>query len=141
MDLNKLKKVYCIGIKGSGVAAIAEILKNKGIEVSGSDIEEKFFTDEVLKRNNIPYEENFSASNVPDDAGLVIYSTAYNEKNNPEVAEAKRKNIPITSYPEALGELFREKFGIAVCGTHGKTTTTAMLAESLRVAGDRKSVV
>ncbi len=123
------------------MAAIAEILKNRGIKVSGSDTAEKFFTDEVLKRNSIPYEENFSASNVLDDAELVIRSTAYNERNNPEVVEAKRKNIPITSYPEVLGELFKEKFGIAVCGTHGKTTTTAMLAESLRAAGAKPSAI
>lgn len=141
INLNKLKKIYCIGIKGSGMAAIAEILKNRGIKISGSDTGEKFFTDEVLKRNSIPYKENFSASNVPDDAELIIYSTAYDEKNNPEIMEAKRKNIPMASYPEALGELFKEKFGIAVCGTHGKTTITAMLSESLRFAGAEPSAI
>lgn len=135
MDLRLVKKVYCIGIKGAGMAAIAEIFKGHKKSVSGSDTDEIFFTDEALKRSGIKYKEGFSADNIPSGTDLIIYSTAYNEKNNPEVVEAKKRNIPMMSYSEALGELFKEKFGIAVCGTHGKTTTTAMLAECMNGAG------
>lgn len=134
MDLNKIKKVYFIGIKGAGMAAIAEILNARKIFVSGSDTKEKFFTDEILKKNKIKYEEEFNEKNVPEDADLVIYSTAYNEKNNPEMREAKEKNLALISYPEALGMLFWEKMGIAVSGTHGKTTTTALLATAFQGA-------
>ncbi|MFC1756373.1 UDP-N-acetylmuramate--L-alanine ligase [Patescibacteria group bacterium] len=141
MNIKEIKKAYFIGIKGSGMTAVAEILKNHGIEVSGSDISEKFFTDAVLRTNNINFSEYFSADNIPNDADLIIYSTAYSEKNNPEIIEARKRNVPILSYPEALGKLFEEKLGIAVCGTHGKTTTSAMLAESLKSAGVDPSAI
>ena len=81
MNLSEIKKVYVIGIKGSGVIAAVEILHSMGIEISGSDTNEKFFTDEILQRLGINYKENFSADNIPVDVDLVIYSTAYNENN------------------------------------------------------------
>lgn len=137
----EIKKAYLIGIKGSGMSAIAEILKAKGVEVSGSDTAEKFFTDEILKKKDIPFYEKFSSENVPADADLIINSTAYSEDNNVEVAEAKRMNFKLVSYPEMLGRLFREKLGIAVCGSHGKTTTSAMLACSLKEAGIDPSAI
>ncbi len=132
MDLKNVKKAYFIGIKGSGMIGMVEMLKSLGIEITGSDTDEKFFTDEILKKLGISYFEKFSAENVPQDADLVVYSTAYREDNNEEMKEAKKRNIPMMSYPEILGMLFNEKYGIAVCGTHGKTTTSALLAEVLR---------
>jgi len=141
LDLSKIKKVYVIGIKGSGVVAIVEILHKLGIEVSGSDTAEKFFTDEVLKNLGVRYFEKFSADNLPTDPDLVIYSTAYNADNNVEFAEAIRRNLKILSYPEILGELFNQKYGIAVCGTHGKTTTSALLASVLKDTGTDLSAV
>lgn len=134
MNLSEIKKAYFIGIKGSGMTAIAELLKARGINVSGSDTEEKFFTDEILKKNWIKYFEGFNAENIPENIDLVIYSTAYNENNNTEMLEARKRGINMLSYPETLGELFKEKLGIAVCGTHGKTTTTAILASCLKEA-------
>ena len=103
--------------------------------MTGSDTKEKFFTDKVLEKLNIKYFEKFSAKNIPNDADVVIYSTAYNESNNIELAEAKKRNLPILSYPEILGELFNKKYGIAVCGTHGKTTTSAMLSSVMKYCG------
>ncbi len=135
LDLSKIKKAYLIGIKGAGMAAVAEILHGRGVKVSGSDTSEKFFTDEILGKNNIKYFEKFSTDNLPADADIILYATCYGEDNNVELAEARKRNLNILSYPEILGELFKEKMGIAVCGTHGKTTTTALLAECLRVAG------
>ena len=132
VDFKKIKKAYFIGIKGSGVVAIAELLTLMGIEVMGSDTEEKFFTDAILKRLNIKYAEKFSPDNIPADTDLVIYSTAYKAENNCEFQEAQRRNLPMMSYPEILAELFNQKYGLAVCGTHGKTSTSAMLGEVLR---------
>lgn len=141
IDFSKIKKVYVVGIKGSGVVAIVEMLTLMGIEVSGSDTDEKFFTDDILKRLGIKYAEKFSAENIPEDVDLIIYSTAYSEKNNSEFQEAKKRNLPMLSYPEILAEFFNQKYGIAVCGTHGKTTTSAMLAEVLRGCGSDPSAV
>ena len=135
IDLEKIKKVYVIGIKGSGVVGVVEILKTRGIEVLGSDTAEKFFTDAVLKKNQIKYFENFSADNIPDDIDLVIYSTVYNVGNNVEFEEAFKRKMPMLSYPEILAQLFNVKYGIAICGTHGKTTTSAWLANTLKELG------
>jgi UDP-N-acetylmuramate--alanine ligase len=135
LDLRKLKKVYVIGIKGSGVVGVVEILNSEGIEVTGSDTAEKFFTDEVLQKNKIKYFENFSVENIPKDVDLVIYSTVYNVKNNVEFQEALKRKLPMLSYPEILAQLFNVKYGIAICGTHGKTTTSAWLANTLKELG------
>jgi UDP-N-acetylmuramate--alanine ligase len=135
ISLDKIKKAYAIGIKGSGVIAVVEILHSMGIEIAGSDTNEKFFTDAILKRLKIKFKEKFDPKNIPDDIDLVIYSTAYNEENNSEFKSARVRNLPMMSYPEILAYLFNQKYGIAVCGTHGKTTTSAMLAHILKTAG------
>jgi len=142
INLNKIKKAYVIGIKGSGVIAVVEILHSMGIEVTGSDTNEKFFTDVILKRLKIKFKEKFDSKNIPDDADLIIYSTAYNEDNNSEFKSAKERNMPMISYPEMLAYLFNQKYGIAVCGTHGKTTTSAMLAHVLKAAdADPRAII
>jgi len=141
MDLAKIKKVYVIGIKGSGVVAVVQILNSMGIEVIGSDTHEKFFTDAVLQKLGIKYFEKFSAANIPADIDLVVYSTAYNAENNEEFRECLARKLPMKSYPEILAELFNQKYGIAVCGTHGKTTTSAMLADVMKKAGADPSAV
>jgi UDP-N-acetylmuramate--alanine ligase len=138
MEINwkNLKKIYFIGIKGSGMVALVEILQRQGFNVTGSDTDEKFFTDEILKKKLfVKYFEGFDASHITNDIDLVVYSTAYNEENNEEFRAAKYKMIPMISYPEMLGILFNKKYGIAVCGTHGKTTTTAMLSEIFSASG------
>ncbi|MDO8241062.1 MAG: UDP-N-acetylmuramate--L-alanine ligase [Candidatus Moranbacteria bacterium] len=141
LDLSKIKKVYVIGIKGSGVIALVQILQSIGIEITGSDTHEKFFTDEVLQKLGIQYFENFAAKNIPADADLILYSTAYNEHNNIEFAQAKSHNFTMMSYPELLAQLFNQKYGIAVCGTHGKTTTSAMLAYVMQQVGTSPTAV
>lgn len=141
IDLSKIKKVHVIGIKGSGVIAVVEILHSMGIEITGSDTKEKFFTDAILKKLKIKFREKFNSENIPNDADLVVYSTAYNEDNNEEFKVTKEKGIKMVSYPEILAHLFNQKYGIAVCGTHGKTTTSAMLAHVLKIAGTNPQAV
>ncbi|MFA6048206.1 MAG: UDP-N-acetylmuramate--L-alanine ligase [Parcubacteria group bacterium] len=135
IDLSSIKKVYVIGIKGSGIIGIVEILHSRGIAITGSDTDEKFFTNEILDRLGIPYFEKFDPRNIPDDADLIIYSTAYNENNNAEFRAARESGRPMASYPEILAGLFNAKYGIAVSGTHGKTTTSAWLANTLKEVG------
>ncbi|MBI5071442.1 UDP-N-acetylmuramate--L-alanine ligase [Candidatus Falkowbacteria bacterium] len=141
MDLKTARKIYMIGIKGVGMTAIAQVLKLRGKEVTGSDTHEKFFTDEVLAKSGIKFYEGFEAANLEKEKpDLVIYSTAYTEEN-PELAAARKSGLPILSYPEVLGQILKEGFGIAVCGTHGKTTTSAMLGFVLQELGADPTVI
>lgn len=133
--LSHFKRIHMIGIKGAGMTALAELLTERGAVVTGSDIDEVFFTDSILKRLKIRYAEHFSPDNIPATAQAIIYSTAYSREKNPELAAAYERGVPVWSYPEALGMLTREKLTLAVCGTHGKTTTSALLGETLKFSG------
>ncbi len=139
--LSRFKNVHMIGIKGAGMTALANLLSQQGVNITGSDIGEVFFTDDILKELNIKYVECFSPSNIPVSAEAIIYSTAYSPEKNDELAAAFEKDIPVLSYPEALGMLTREKLTLAVCGTHGKTTTSALLAETLKLCGADPSAI
>lgn len=120
------------------MAALAEVLLSNGFQVSGSDVKEKFMTDEVLERLGVRVAE-FSRDGVIA-AGAVIRSNAY-DANHPEIAAAVKAGIPVFSYPEVAAEFFNASFGIAVAGSHGKTTTTAMLAHILKFAGRNVTAV
>ncbi|MCL2879021.1 MAG: UDP-N-acetylmuramate--L-alanine ligase, partial [Treponema sp.] len=128
--------VYFVGIKGTGMCALAELMKSGGIAVSGSDIGEKFYTDAILDELRIPYYEQFDAAHITKDFTLVIYSAAYSVTDNPELAQAVRLSIPMVKYPDALG-LWSQAFDSAgIAGVHGKTTTTALagiLAKALNL--------
>ncbi|MEP7162249.1 MAG: UDP-N-acetylmuramate--L-alanine ligase [Candidatus Moraniibacteriota bacterium] len=124
-----------IGIKGQGMTALAGVLVMEGARVTGSDTEEVFTTDAILKELSIEVRAGFAPANIPEDTDLIVYSTAYSRERNPELAAALDGKIPVVSYPEALGMLSAEKMTLAVSGTHGKTTTTALLGDVLRVAG------
>ncbi|MBI5420909.1 MAG: UDP-N-acetylmuramate--L-alanine ligase [Parcubacteria group bacterium] len=130
------KRAYFIGIKGVGMTALAQLLKANHYEVVGSDVMEKFFTDEVLRKLKIKVFEGFDENNVIKNlASVYIASSAYNEKNNPEIVYLKKNNIQIFSYAEMLGKVFNENhYGIVITGTHGKTTTTALVGSVLREA-------
>jgi UDP-N-acetylmuramate--alanine ligase len=127
--------VYFVGIKGTGVCALAELMYNAGLNVSGSDTTEVFYTDEILKELKIPYYENFDADHINTNIDLVIHSAAYSEDTNPELAHAKEINIPIIKYTDALGAWSDRFNSTAVCGVHGKTTTTAFCGVCVRAAG------
>ncbi len=130
-----------IGIKGVGMTMLAQFLASTGIEVSGSDTKEKFMTDEALKKSGIKIVENFDVKNIPNDSDLIIYSTAYNETTNLEVKQAKAGKHKVQTYAEALGEIFNNYYGIAVVGSHGKTTTTAWLGYVMQQAGLKPNVL
>jgi UDP-N-acetylmuramate--alanine ligase len=140
MDFSKIKNIYMIGIKGVGMTMLAQYLSGQGIDISGSDTKEKFMTDVVLKNCRIKVIEYFDATNIPVDADLIIYSTAYN-KNNPEVEAALNGKIKTLTYAEALAEIFNQKYGIAITGSHGKTTTTAWLGYVLEKSKLNPSVL
>lgn len=126
MDWSKVKSVYMIGIKGVGMTMLAEFLVSQGIKVEGSDGPEHYFTEGVLNKAKIKVYQQFSENNLPSDVDLIIYSTAYNESNL-EVRAALNSNKKVFTYAEALAKVFNYRQGIAVCGSHGKTTTTAWL--------------
>lgn len=141
MDFSKIKKIYMIGIKGVGMTMLGQFLAANGAEVSGSDGPEKYMTDEVLKKAGIKVIENFDKNNLPQDAEAIIYSTAYTAENNQEVAAALSGKIKVLTYAQALGEVFNQKYGLAVVGSHGKTTTTAWLGYVMKMAGLNPNVM
>ncbi len=151
MNLDTIKNIYIIGIEGAGTSALACILKAQGKNVTGSDEGDHFYYN-VLKKKGIQVFHKFNEKNlensfqdVKDDLGgagkidLIIYSTSVQPETNPELKyamETSEQHFKIMSYPQALGMVFNQaEFGIAVCGTHGKTTTTAMLATAMDKAG------
>ncbi|EKE16265.1 MAG: hypothetical protein ACD_11C00024G0033 [uncultured bacterium] len=133
MQPTEIKKIYFIGIEGAGTSALAKMYKNFGHKVSGSDDGDHFYGD-VLSAENIKVLDYFDAKNIPSDVDWVVYSTAFKD-DNPEIQEAKKRKLKMIPYSQALGDLFNEKMGIAVCGTHGKTTTTAIVANIFQDAG------
>lgn len=141
MALSDYSRWHLIGIKGAGMTALAELFVGMGKQVTGSDTSEVFYTDAILKRLKIPVTTPFDPAHLPKTTEAFVYSTAYTFENNPELAAARATGKPVWSYPEALGELTKEKMTIAVCGTHGKTTTSALLADVLRTAGTEPSAI
>ena len=129
---------HFIGIGGIGMSGIAEILLNLGMKVSGSDLKRGPATDRLAQLGATVY-EGHNAANVTG-ATVVVTSSAVNEKN-PEVREAHARKIPVIQRAEMLAELMRLKYGIAIAGMHGKTTTTSMVASVLSAGGLDPTVV
>ncbi len=130
--------VHFIGIGGIGMSGIAEILLNLGMKVSGSDLKRTAVTDRLAALGATVY-EGHNAANVAG-ATVVVTSSAVNAKN-PEVIEAHARKIPVIQRAEMLAELMRLKYGIAIAGMHGKTTTTSMVAAVLSAGGLDPTVV
>ena len=128
----KIQKIHFIGIGGIGMSGIAEVLLNLGYQVSGSDLKESDITQRLVQLGGtISYghrRENLA------EVDVVVTSTAV-RADNPEVLEAHRRLVPVIPRAEMLAELMRLKYGIAIAGTHGKTTTTSMVATVLTHGG------
>jgi len=127
-DLGRIKRIHFVGIGGSGMSGIAEVYANLGFEVSGSDLRSTTVT-RRLEEKGISIFIGHAAENVKD-VDVVVTSTAV-QSENPEVVQAKEERIPVVRRAEMLAELMRFRFGIAVSGTHGKTTTTSLVASLL----------
>ncbi len=123
--------VHCVGIKGTGLAALVEILYSRGAIITGSDVPERFYTDEILDRLHLKALA-FSSKNITDSVQYVIYSSAYNPEKNPDLVEAGKRNIPCMLYTEALGSVSEMAYSCSVCGVHGKTTTTGLIGTLLK---------
>lgn len=129
---HKVKNVHFVGIGGAGMSGIAEVILNLDFSVSGSDLNETSVTKRLQDFGATIY-KGHAASNV-DNVDVVVVSSAVNEEN-PEVIAARANNIPVVPRALMLAELMRFKQGIAVAGTHGKTTTTSLIASILAEAG------
>ena len=135
----KAKKVHFVGIGGIGMSALAQLMFDHGVEVSGSDPVISPIN-ELLEKKGIHAIVPQDVQNVPEDADLVVYSDAYPE-GNVERVRAEELGIPQKSYFQALGDVSEGKRTIAVSGTHGKTTTTGMIAKILKDAGLSPSAI
>jgi len=132
IEYSRIKKIHFAGIGGSGMSGIAEVLHNMGFQISGSDISENE-TVRRLAAKGIRIALGHARENV-GAAEALVYSSAIGE-DNVEVLEALKNKLPVIPRAEMLAELMRMKFSLAVAGTHGKTTTTSMLAAILTQAG------
>lgn len=131
-------KFHFVGVGGIGMCGLAELLHNIGAKVSGSDIAENANTDR-LKDLGVKIYKGHAAANI-GDADVVVYSSAI-QYGNPEISEARARQIPLIPRAEALAEIMRLKRGIAVAGTHGKTTTTSMTSAIFLEAGLKPTIV
>ncbi|MBX3064122.1 MAG: UDP-N-acetylmuramate--L-alanine ligase [Anaerolineae bacterium] len=134
-----MNKVHIIGIGGAGMSAIARVLLDSGITISGSDRQRNAITDKLAADGATIY-EGHAADHLPADTDTVLISSAV-KPDNPEVLAAQARGIPVLKRRDALPLLLPDKTLIAVAGTHGKTTTTALIAHLLREAGDDPSYI
>ncbi|MFH1549492.1 MAG: UDP-N-acetylmuramate--L-alanine ligase [Planctomycetota bacterium] len=131
--MDNIRNVHFVGIGGIGMSGIARILLKRGCAVSGSDIRDSHILDS-LRDSGAKIYTGHNPDNIPASTQLVVRSEAA-RPSNPEIARAASGGIPVMTYAECLGELMRHYRGVAVAGTHGKTTTTAMIVAILRQAG------
>lgn len=133
------KNVHLVGIKGVAMASLAQCLDDIGVHVTGSDVAEDFVTKDVLKQRELQISIGFDPSHIPENCDLVVYTGAHQGKQNREVQEAVRRGIRAISHAQALGELMQGKKGICICGTGGKSSTSALASWILDYAGARPS--
>ncbi len=124
-EMRRIKHIHFVGIGGAGMCGIAEVLKNQGYKVSGSDIKASKTTAQ-LEENGIKVHIGHRSENI-QGANVLVVSTAIDDAENPEIKTAIDTRIPVVRRAEMLGELMRYRHGIAVAGTHGKTTTTSLI--------------
>ena len=138
MFRGRVRHVHFIGVGGIGMSGLAEILRTLEFDVSGSDLREGENT-RALVRLGVRVDVGHKAENV-HGADVIVYSSAIDDKN-PEIVRARELGVPVISRAEMLAELMRVKYGVAIAGSHGKTTTTSLVATILRAAGFDPTVV
>jgi UDP-N-acetylmuramate--alanine ligase len=122
--LGRIRQIHMVGIGGIGMSSIAEVLLNRGYDVTGSDLETSDTTERLQEHGATVYKGH--AAEQVGTADVVVYSSAIDPNENPETQEAERRRISLIPRAEMLGELIRMKYGVGIAGTHGKTTTTSM---------------
>src|SRR5271168_3250321 len=134
----KIQRIHFVGVGGIGMSGIAEVLLNLGYQISGSDLKSSSVTQRLAALGAQTFEGHQPANVIGAD--VVVTSSAISI-DNPEVAEARHQHIPVIQRAEMLAELMRLKYGIAIAGMHGKTTTTSMVAAVLAAGGLDPTVV
>lgn len=139
MNFKKIKQAYFIGIKGVGMTMLAQFLASYKVKISGSDLADTFITDKVLAKIKAPVYSPYNLKNINQSADLIVYTSALNFDNNEELDFIKKnkklfKNTLVLNYAQALALIFNKFKGVAVCGSHGKTTVTAWLGYVLKQA-------
>ena len=140
INFDSLQKVHLIGIGGSGVSALARLLKYQDVQVTGSDLTQSVVTDSLTALGIDIKIGQHQADSINPELDLVIKTVATPD-NNSELKQAQKLDIPVLTYPEFVGQLTKEKYTIAVAGTHGKTTTTAMIGVMMEKAGLDPTVI
>src|SRR5688500_2884784 len=138
MFRGRVRHVHFIGVGGIGMSGLAEILRTLEFDVSGSDLKDGENT-KALRRIGVRIDVGHSAGNV-HGADVIVVSSAITP-DNPEIREARMLGTPVITRAEMLAELMRVKYGVAIAGSHGKTTTTSLVATVLRAAGFDPTVV
>ncbi|HEY5644885.1 MAG TPA: Mur ligase domain-containing protein, partial [Pseudomonadales bacterium] len=131
-EMGRVRRIHFVGIGGTGMCGIAEVLLNQGYAVSGSDLRASAVTRRLEKLGAV-VRVGHAADNVAG-ADVIVVSSAVAD-DNPEVVTAHERRIPVVARAEMLGELMRYRHGIAVAGTHGKTTTTSLITAIFQAAG------
>lgn len=131
-QMRHVRHIHLTGIGGSGMCGIAEVLLNQGFQVTGSDLEESQNTKRLARLGVTVYHEH-AARNIKN-ADVVVTSSAI-ANDNIELSTARDRYVPVISRAEMLGELMRHRYGIAIAGTHGKTTTTSLITSIFQAAG------
>lgn len=139
MDPKKAKHIHFTGIKGVAMTALALCAQDLGIQVSGSDTEEVFVTDETLGKRGISWKTDFKKENLELSPDLVIFTGAHGGFENPEIKAAREMGIPVMPHAEALAAFMQGKDGIVTAGVGGKSTTAAMVAHILDQVGRNPS--
>ena len=131
-EMGSVRRIHFVGIGGAGMSGIAEVLINQGYEVSGSDLQPSAVTARLASLGAKVRQGH--ASGQVSGADVVVRSSAIAD-GNPEIVSARERRIPVVARAEMLGELMRYRHGIAIAGTHGKTTTTSLLTAIYQAAG------
>jgi UDP-N-acetylmuramate--alanine ligase len=139
LSLNRIKSIHFTGIKGVGMTALALCAQDLGKKISGSDTDETFPTSAILQARGIKSKIGFAPKNLPSNCDLLIFTGAHGGATNPEVIAAQKLSIPVLSHAEALALFTQNKQTIAVAGVGGKSTTSAITATVLDVAGLKPS--